>query len=172
MKYMIASDIHGSSKYCGKLLDAFKASNSDMLILLGDILYHGPRNDIPEGYSPKCVIDMLNSISDKLLCIRGNCDSEVDQMVLDFPIMADYGVISDNGKRRIYMTHGHIYGPDNMPKLHPGDVILSGHTHIPMYKMKSGILCVNPGSASIPKNDSDHSIIILKDEKFEFFSLK
>lgn len=172
MKYMIASDIHGSSKYCSKLIEAFESSHSDMLILLGDILYHGPRNDLPEEYSPKTVIDMLNGIADKLICIRGNCDSEVDQMVLNFPIMADYAVLSDNSKRRIYMTHGHIYGPDNMPKLHAGDVILSGHTHIPMHEIRNGILCVNPGSVSIPKNGSDHSYIILENEKFEFLSLK
>ena len=130
MKYMIASDIHGSSKYCSKLIDAFEMSHSDMLILLGDILYHGPRNDLPEEYSPKTVIAMLNDMSEKLLCVRGNCDSEVDQMVLDFPIMADYAVVSDNGKRRIYMTHGDIYMDLTICRIYIREMLCLAVTHI------------------------------------------
>ena len=126
MKYMIASDIHGSSYYCQKLMDAYKYEKPDRLILLGDILYHGPRNDLPKDYAPKKVIEMLNSISDSILCVRGNCDCEVDQMVLDFPCLADYSVLDINGLF-IYCTHGHL----EPVKLKMGDILLCGHTHVP-----------------------------------------
>ena len=107
MKWMIASDIHGSAFYCEKMLKAFEREQADKLLLLGDILYHGPRNDLPKGYAPKKVIELLNNIKEKILCVRGNCDAEVDQMVLEFPVLADYMLLFD-GTCAIYATHGHV----------------------------------------------------------------
>ncbi len=166
MKIMIASDLHGSEKYARKLLDAYKSSGATKLVLLGDLLYHGPRNDLSAGYNPKAVIEMLNEIKDELLCVRGNCDTEVDQMVLEFPIMADYAVIAD-GERLIYLTHGHKYGVDYFPGAKKGDVIIQGHTHMPMNEDRDGILCVNPGSVSLPKNGSDHQCLIYENSEFK-----
>ncbi|MGI6279134.1 MAG: phosphodiesterase [Acutalibacteraceae bacterium] len=165
MKFLIASDIHGSAYYCKKLLDVFSEEKADRLILLGDLLYHGPRNDLPREYDPKQVIEMLNSISDKILCVRGNCDSEVDQMVLDFPIMADYAVISLNG-RIIYATHGHILNPDNPPPLKDGDILLNGHTHVSKFTDNGKFSYMNPGSVSIPKDETPHSYMILENNEF------
>lgn len=161
MKWLIASDVHGSAYYCEKLLDAFKKEKADKLLILGDVLYHGPRNDLPEGYAPKKVIAMLNEIKDKIMCVRGNCDTEVDQMVLDFPVLADYGIITVEN-RMIYATHGHKYGPDNLPPLQNNDVLLFGHIHIPKCYEKDGILILNPGSVSIPKENSPHSYMTLE----------
>ena len=129
MKYFIASDIHGSAYYCQKLTEAYKKEKADKMILLGDILYHGPRNDLPKDYNPKSVIKMLNAIKDDILCVRGNCDAEVDQMVLEFPILADYAIISE-GSKSIYITHGHIYNETSLPPIKNGDVLLHGHTHV------------------------------------------
>lgn len=158
MKYMIASDIHGSSYYCQKLMDAYKYEKPDRLILLGDILYHGPRNDLPKEYAPKKVIEMLNSISDSILCVRGNCDCEVDQMVFDFPCLADYSMLYINGLF-IYCTHGHL----KPVKLKSGSLLLCGHTHVPTLEDRDGIIYMNPGSVSIPKENSPHSYMILED---------
>lgn len=171
MKYLIASDIHGSAIYCEKLLNAFKAEKADRLVLLGDILYHGPRNDLPEGYNPKKVIDMLNPLSDKILCVRGNCDTEVDQMVLTFSVLADYAVL-DLGGRLMYLTHGHKYGPQNPPALSKGDFLLCGHTHIPACVENEGFIYINPGSVSIPKDNSYHSYMIYENMKFEWKNLE
>ena len=165
MKLMIASDIHGAEGYCEELLKRFKEEGAERLILLGDILYHGPRNDLPEGYAPKKVIEMLNKISDKLMCVRGNCDTEVDQMVLEFPIMAEYAIIYI-GDKMIYATHGHHINPNDTSNLKKGDILLSGHTHIPMCEERDGILCLNPGSVSIPKENSKHSYMVIKEDKF------
>lgn len=165
MKLMIASDIHGSEYYCKKMLEQFKNENSDKLLLLGDILYHGPRNDLPRDYAPKSVIAMLNPLKDKLICVRGNCDTEVDQMVLDFPILADYAILYLDGKT-VYATHGHHFGEDNPPPLSDGDILLCGHTHIPKCVQKSGYIYMNPGSVSIPKENSEHSYMIYEDGKF------
>jgi len=129
MKWLIASDIHGSAHYCSKLIEAYKSENADKVLLLGDILYHGPRNDLPSGYNPKAVITMLNEIKDRILCVRGNCEAEVDQMVLEFPIMADYAIIDICGKS-IFATRGHIYNEQNLPPLKHGDILLHGHTHV------------------------------------------
>lgn len=170
MKLFIASDIHGSAYWCRKMLDAFEAEKADRMLLLGDILYHGPRNDLPEGYAPKEVIAMLNPYADKILCVRGNCEAEVDQMVLNFPVMADYAVIFD-GERRIYATHGHLYGPENPPKLSAGDVLLCGHTHIPANRQIGDFTYINPGSVSIPKENSAHGYMTFCDGVFEHHSL-
>lgn len=160
MKWMIASDIHGSAYYCEKLLEAYRCEKADRLLLLGDILYHGPRNDLPQGYDPKAVIAMLNAVSSDILCVRGNCDTEVDQMVLEFPILADYAVIAD-GNRMIYATHGHKFNENALPPLKRGDVLLSGHTHVPKYSENNGVICMNPGSVSIPKEGSHHGYMTL-----------
>lgn len=167
MKYMIASDIHGSSYYCQKLKDAYKYEKPDRLILLGDILYHGPRNDLPKDYAPKKVIEMLNSISDSILCVRGNCDCEVDQMVLDFPCLVDYSVLDINGLF-IYCAHGHL----EPVKLKMGDILLCGHTHVPTLEDRDGIIYMNPGSVSIPKENSPHSYMILEDCVFTWKDLE
>ena len=161
MKFLIASDIHGSASYCHKLLERFNAENADRLFLLGDILYHGPRNDLPEGYNPKEVISMLNPLKEKIFCVRGNCDTEVDQMVLEFPILADYAIL-ENAGHIIYATHGHIYGEKNPPMLHKGDILLNGHTHIPAFKEYQNFTYINPGSVSIPKENSHHGYILLE----------
>ena len=171
MKWMIASDIHGSALYCGQMLRCFEREKADRLILLGDLLYHRPRNDLPEEYQPKKVIEMLNGVRDRLLCVRGNCDTEVDQMVLQFPIMADYAVL-DAGNRLIYATHGHVYNPEKLPPLKAGDILLFGHIHIPLHQEKDGILCLNPGSVSIPKNGSAHSYMTYEDGVFRWKTLE
>lgn len=170
MKWLIASDIHGSAYYCRRLLEAYKKENADRLILLGDILYHGPRNDLPKDYAPKQVIAMLNEIKDELLCVRGNCDTEVDQMVLDFPVLADYAIL-DLGKRLAYLTHGHIYNESNLPPICDGDIIIHGHTHIPKCVEHEKYIYMNPGSVSIPKENSHHGYMTLEKGKFNWKDL-
>ena len=170
MKLMIASDIHGSTYYCRKMIDAFYEHKADKLLLLGDILYHGPRNDLPKEYAPKTVIKILNPLKDKILCVRGNCDSEVDQMVLDFPILADYALLYIDG-RTIFATHGHVYNNDNLPSLSEGDILLHGHTHIPALQDMGNYTYINPGSVSIPKDGSEHSYIIMENGEFKFCTL-
>ena len=165
MKLMIASDIHGSSLYCEELLKRYNDEKPDKLLLLGDILYHGPRNDLPRGYNPKSVIAMLNNIKDEIICGRGNCDAEVEQMVLDFPIMADYSILDLDG-RLIFATHGHIYNENNLPPMGRCDVLLNGHTHIPKCVSHGDYTYMNPGSVSIPKEGSRHGYMIYEDKKF------
>lgn len=172
MKLMIASDLHGSAFYCRQLLAAMEREQPDKLLLLGDILYHGPRNDLPEGYAPKEVIAMLNPLREQLLCVRGNCDTEVDQMVLEFPVLADYAVLPV-GQRLIYATHGHIYHVKNLPPLALGDVLLHGHTHVPAWtEFGQGNLYLNPGSVSIPKEDSPHSYMTLEGNTMQWKELE
>ncbi|MCQ2405755.1 MAG: phosphodiesterase [Oscillospiraceae bacterium] len=170
MKLMIASDLHGSAYYCGKMLEAYKKEEASRLLLLGDLLYHGPRNDLPRDYAPKEVLKMLNDVKEELLCVRGNCDGEVDQMVLDFPIMAEYCIL-ELGGRTVYATHGHRLGRDNPPHLKKGDILLCGHTHIPANEDCGNFTYINPGSVSIPKNGSEHSYIVF-DGDFVFKSLE
>ena len=172
MKWMIASDLHGSAYYCRKMLEAFEREGADRLFLLGDLLYHGPRNDLPREYAPKEVIPLLNGKKEKLLCVRGNCDAEVDQMVLEFPVLADYAVLPV-GRRLIYATHGHIYHVKNLPPLAPGDVLLHGHTHVPAWtEFGQGNLYLNPGSVSIPKEDSPHSYMTLEGNTIQWKELE
>lgn len=171
MKLLIASDIHGSAYYCKMLLNALDRENADRLLLLGDILYHGPRNDLPEGYAPKEVIAMLNPLKNKIMCVRGNCDTEVDQMVLDFPVLADYCVIPV-GERLMYATHGHIYNPQNPPPLCHGDILLNGHTHVSAYKDYGDFTYVNPGSVSIPKENTPRGYIIFENGAFSWKRLE
>ena len=172
MKWMIASDLHGSAYYCRKMLEAFEREGADRLFLLGDLLYHGPRNDLPREYAPKEVIPLLNGKKEKLLCVRGNCDAEVDQMVLEFPVLADYAVLPV-GRRLIYATHGHIYHVKNLPPLAPGDVLLHGHTHVPAWtEFGQGNLYLNPGSVSIPKENSPHSYMTLEGTTMQWKELE
>ncbi len=171
MKFMIASDIHGSAEYLKMLISAIEKEQPQKIILLGDILYHGPRNNLPLGYAPKEVIALLNPIKEKLLCVRGNCDTEVDQMVLDFPILADYAIIPVKDKL-IYATHGHKFGENNPMPLSKGDILLNGHTHVPKCEDKGDFIYMNCGSVSIPKENSPHSYMTLEDGVFKWINLE
>ena len=166
MKLIIASDIHGSAYWCGKLMELVEKEQPDKLVLLGDLLYHGPRNDLPREYGPKQVIPMLSGLADKILAVRGNCEAEVDQMVLSFPCMADYALLSCDGLE-LYLTHGHLWNPEKLPQLTDGTVFLSGHTHVKTDESRGGIRCLNPGSVSIPK-DGSHSCIVYENGTFRF----
>lgn len=168
MKYMFASDIHGSAYYCKKMLKAFERECADKLVILGDILYHGPRNPLPEGYSPKEVCELLNPMADKLFCVRGNCDSEVDQMVLNFPITADCALL-ELGGMTLLATHGHIYTEESLPKC--SFAVISGHTHVPRNEIKGGRLYMNPGSVSLPKENSAHGYMTYENGTFEWKDL-
>ena len=167
---MIASDIHGSAYYCRKLLEAYDREQAGRMIILGDILYHGPRNDLPKEYAPKEVIAMLNPRKQELLCVRGNCDTEVDQMVLEFPILADYGFLYEKG-RMIFLTHGHVFNEKNLPMLCKGDILLHGHTHVPVCREHEDYIYMNPGSVSIPKENSAHSYMTYEDGLFQWKDL-
>ncbi len=171
MKLMIASDIHGSAKYCRELLEAYEKENADRLLLLGDILYHGPRNDLPEGYDPKQVIAMLNEKKNEIFAVRGNCEAEVDQAVLEFPVLADYALLPLK-ERMIYVTHGHLYNRDHLPPMKKGDILLHGHTHIPACEEDDGYIYMNPGSVSIPKNGTPRGYMILEEETFTWKTLE
>ncbi|WP_058985631.1 phosphodiesterase [Hugonella massiliensis] len=179
MKLVIASDIHGSAYWCGKLMDEIEREAPDTVVLLGDLLYHGPRNDLPRGYAPKQVLAMLNTLADHVVAVRGNCDAEVDQMVLDFPMMADYAVIADGGFQML-CTHGHLPSPDRVPAPPQGGALLYGHTHVKMnepldVRMPDGsvvptVRMLNPGSVSIPK-DGSNSFAVYQDGEFELRNL-
>ena len=170
MKLIIASDIHGSAFWCRRLIELIQKEQPDKLILLGDLLYHGPRNDLPRDYAPKQVIPMLSEYKDIIIAVRGNCEAEVDQMVLPFPCMADYAQLLVEGKT-FYLTHGHHHNPDNLPPLPEGSVFLSGHTHVKIDEVRNGIRCLNPGSVSIPK-DGSNSCLIYEDGRFTFCVLE
>ena len=164
MKFVIASDIHGSAFWCRKLLEVAEKEQPDRLILLGDILYHGPRNDLPRDYAPKQVIPMLSGLKEKILAVRGNCEAEVDQMVLNFPCLAEYSVLMAEGTS-FYLTHGHHANPENLPQLPAGSIFLYGHTHVKFDQVINGIRCLNPGSVSIPK-DGSNSCLVYEDGTF------
>lgn len=172
MKILIASDLHGSAYWCEKLMQAFQDEEAEKLVLLGDLLYHGPRNDFPEDYAPKKVFSMLNAIKENLLCVRGNCDSEVDQMVLEFPIMADYALLLDE-KRTLFLTHGHLYNAETPPLLKEGDVLFNGHFHTPTgIKTEKGFYYANCGSVALPKDDTPHSYILYENGVLYFKDLE
>ena len=171
MKWMIASDIHGSACYCEKLLAAYAREKADRLILLGDLLYHGPRNDLPRDYAPKRVIAMLNEKKDKILCVRGNCEAEVDQMVLEFPVLADYALLALENKT-VFLTHGHVFNENHLPPLKDGDILLHGHTHVPCRHLHETYAYLNPGSVSIPKEDSWHGYMTLEGGEFVWKTLE
>ena len=165
MKLMIASDIHGSAYWCGRLIDAWKAEGMPRMLLLGDLLYHGPRNDLPREYAPKQVISMLNDMKKEIYAVRGNCEAEVDQMVLQFPVMADYCILNLDG-RTFYATHGHIYNENNLPPIQEGDILIHGHTHVLKAEQKEGYVLLNPGSVSIPKEGNIPTYAVLENGVF------
>ncbi|MBP5654477.1 MAG: phosphodiesterase [Clostridiales bacterium] len=163
MKIMAASDIHGSAGWAERIVETYKSEGADKLLLLGDILYHGPRNDLPEDYAPKKVIEILNREKDNIIAVRGNCDAEVDQMVLEFPILAESMWLT-SGDKRIYATHGHHIDPTNLPTfLGKGDILLRGHTHVAEDIMLGSVRSINPGSPAIPKDGSPPSYVIIED---------
>ena len=170
MKWLIASDIHGSAQYCEALLQAYKNEGAERLILLGDVLYHGPRNDLPDRYAPKSVIAMLNEMKDSILCVRGNCDTEVDQMVLDFPVMAEYALLEAKN-RVVFLTHGHVFNEKHVPPVRKGDIVLHGHTHVPRCEEHDGIMYLNPGSTSIPKGGSERGYMTFDGNTFVWKTL-
>lgn len=165
MKFIIASDIHGDINSTNLILSILEEEKADKLILLGDVLYHGPRNDLPSGYNPKKVISALNEVKDKIICVRGNCDAEVDQMVLDFPIMNNFRYIEADGLR-IFATHGHHFNQDTPPKMSPGEILIHGHTHVPKCEKFGDNYCLNPGSISIPKGGYRPSYMIYDNRCF------
>ncbi len=161
MKIFVASDIHGSAYWCRKMIEAYKEEKADFLLLLGDVLYHGPRNDLPEEYAPKKVIEMLNPLADDIMCVRGNCEAEVDQMVLNFNVMSPFIRIFD-GKTTIFATHGHTYNEENLPRLRRGEILLCGHTHVQCIRKHENYTYVNPGSVSIPKENTPNGYAIIE----------
>ena len=166
MKILIASDLHGSAYWCRRLMEEIEKEQPDRIVLLGDLLYHGPRNDLPREYAPKEVIPMLSSLKEKILAVRGNCEAEVDQMVLPFPCLADFSQLFVDG-RLMHLTHGHHQNPQNLPPLPQGSIFLYGHTHVKFDQVVDGIRCLNPGSISIPK-DGSHSYLIYENGNFSF----
>ena len=166
MKLIIASDLHGSVKYCKLLLDAYRNEGAEKLLLLGDILYHGPRNPLPEGYNPMKVAEMLGEIKDEILCVQGNCDAEVDKTVLPFKVNSVFAFTFVDG-RTFILFHGHkdIYQPK------PNEIMLTGHTHVPL-KEVGDYIHLNPGSTSLPKEGSAHSYILYDNGKFLFKNLE
>lgn len=165
MKLMIASDLHGSVYYVNKLMARFREEAPDKLLLLGDLLYHGPRNALPKSYNCPDVADQLNAIKDQIIAVRGNCDAEVDQAVLDFPISADYALLHVNGLT-LYATHGHLWNDRNPPPMAKGTVLLNGHFHVPTCDPHPDFLYLNPGSTSIPKGGSVGSYMTLEGQTF------
>lgn len=170
MKIMFASDIHGSAYYCRKTLECFDKEKADRLFILGDILYHGPRNNLSMEYAPKEVLAMLNERKNEISAVRGNCDTEVDQMVLEFPILADYALLEVNGLR-MYATHGHIFNEKNMLPMMPGDILIHGHTHIYMAKKAGENYILNPGSTSLPKGGNPPTYAVLDGKTFQIKEL-
>ena len=166
MKYMFASDVHGSAYFCRKMLEAYREEGAERLVLLGDLLYHGPRNDLPKEYAPKEVIAMLNDKKDEIYTVRGNCEAEVDQMVLEFPVLADYCVLVIEGKT-FFATHGHVYNTDHLPPLKKGDILIHGHTHVLKAENMGDYIWLNPGSVSIPKEGNPHTYAVLENGLFE-----
>jgi hypothetical protein len=167
MKIIIASDIHGSAKYCRKLIEAYENEKAEKLLLLGDILYHGPRNPLPDEYNPKEVAALLDKYKEKILCVCGNCDSEVDQMVLTFPILSHYAAVFCDGLN-IYLSHGHRA----VPPLQKGDVYITGHTHVPLNVVEGEYYHLNPGSTSLPKENSERGYILYENRSFAFKTFK
>ena len=164
MKIMIASDIHGSLKYCRELVEKYREEKCEKLVLLGDVLYHGPRNDLPDEYNPKGVIALLNDLAEEILCVRGNCEAEVDEMVLSFPVLAEYAFFYHKG-RMFFLTHGHKMIPQILPKIKKGDILFNGHTHVcKIEELDGGYIYANPGSVSIPKENTPRGYMIVDDE--------
>lgn len=165
MKILFASDIHGDAADSENLKKKFYEEKADNLVLCGDLLYHGPRNNLPENYEPKKVIEILNSLSEHITAVRGNCDSEVDQMVLNFPMLSDYVVILD-GNRRMFVTHGHIFNNENKLKVKNNDIMICGHTHVLSAEKRENYIYLNPGSVSLPKENNPKTYMIYENGKF------
>ena len=165
MKILFASDLHGSLFYCNELLNIVKREQPEKIVLLGDLLYHGPRNALPKEYNPQKVFEILNTLKEKIICVRGNCDSEVDQMVLEFPIMADYCILNvDN--INLFLTHGHLYNKESMPNIEDNDILIHGHTHINIIEKLEKGTYIHPGSISMPKENQENSYMIYENKKF------
>ena len=171
MKLMIASDLHGSVFWIEKMINKFNEEKCDNLLLLGDLLYHGPRNDLPDEYNTKRAIDLLNSLKDKILCVKGNCDGEVDEMVLEFPISQETMFLSIDGIN-FFATHGHKFNEDNLPPFCNFNMLLNGHTHIMTFNRHKDYIFINPGSTSIPKGNTKHSLVIYESGEFIFYNLE
>ena len=171
MKIFFISDIHGSLFFLKKGLECYKKEEANYIVVLGDVLYHGPRNPLPRDYNPQAVASLLNEYKDKIIAVRGNCDSEVDQMLIEYPMMSDYSILLYND-RRLFLTHGHIYNESNLPNLVENDVLVHGHTHIPVAKKHNKIHVLNPGSVSLPKENNPNSYAILKDNLFQIKDLQ
>lgn len=171
MKLMIASDIHGSSFYCNKMKEAFEKEKADKLVLLGDLLYHGPRNDLTMEYDTKKVAEILNSMKEEIIAVRGNCDAEVDQMVLDFPMMSDYTTLIIDGKE-LFLTHGHKYNKDNLPKANHKIILIHGHTHLQTIEETEEYIYMNPGSIAIPKGENPNTYMIYENRLVQIKDLE
>lgn len=171
MKLMFVSDIHGSLYYAKKAIEKFKEEGASHLMVIGDVLYHGPRNPLPKDYNPAAVADLLNEYKDKIVAVRGNCDSEVDQMVLNFPMMGDYHIIMKENYK-IFMTHGHLYNKNQMPELNAGDAFIHGHFHLPMAEKLGDAYYLNPGSITLPKENNPNSYAVLENDLFEIKDLE
>jgi putative phosphoesterase len=171
MKLFIISDIHGNFEFLNIALNYYRDFKCNKIILLGDILNHGPRNKITKGYDPLKVSEKLNTFKEDIISVKGNCDSEVDQMLLEFPIMSSYSnILTDN--KQIFLTHGHKFNKDNLPSIGKNQILLYGHTHIPMAEKNNNIICLNPGSISVPKNDTPNSFGIIENGNFEVFNIE
>ena len=166
MKLLICSDIHGDLDSMEKVLDAYKTENADKILILGDLLYHGPRNDLPSTYAPKKIIELLNANRENIFTVRGNCDTEVDQMVLNFPILADYSIFYLDGLT-VFATHGHHHNTETPPPLRRGDILLHGHTHVlKIEEFGDENTYINPGSAALPKNGNPRTYTVYENRKF------
>jgi uncharacterized protein len=170
MKLFVMSDIHGARESLELALSAFERESADCLLVLGDYINHGPRNTIPADYAPMEIGRILNRCKERIIAIRGNCDSEVDQMIFEFPMMSDYAIVL-HGLRRCFLSHGHLFGPDKLPPLSAGDIFLFGHSHIPLLETRGKITLVNPGSVGIPKGGSERGYAILDERHAELKSL-
>lgn len=171
MKIFFISDIHGSLYYLQRALDRYKEEEASYIVILGDALYHGPRNPLPDQYNPQAVANLLNQYKHKIIAIRGNCDSEVDQMLLEYPMMSDYSIILYND-RRLFLTHGHIYNRDNLPSLNDNDILIHGHTHVPVAEKHNEIYVLNPGSITLPKENNTNTYAILENSLFQIKDLE
>ncbi|GAB7220695.1 phosphodiesterase [Vibrio comitans] len=170
MKLFFASDLHGCLASTNKAVEAYQASGAKHFILLGDILNHGPRNPVPEAYAPAQVAELLNEYKDDIISVRGNCDSEVDQMLLDFPVLSDFAIVLLESGKRLFLTHGHLYNQDKLPPLKDGDVLAHGHTHLPVAESMGEYTLFNPGSVTLPKGGNVASYGLLEDNKLSVVS--
>jgi uncharacterized protein len=165
LKLFFISDIHGSAEWLERAVNKYEDEKADQIICLGDLLYHGPRNPLPDGYDPKRVADMLNTYKHKIVSVRGNCDAEVDQMLIEFPIMAEYAILYYEGKR-IFVTHGHHFNMENLPPLGTDDMFMQGHTHLPVAETRAGLTLLNPGSIALPKGGFPHSYAVMEGKEY------